>query len=806
MEGIMAKRTHRFTTEFSIIITMLIITINVCVGVVLMNRSKDAIKVLMHTTMLNISNSAADMIDGDVLEKLTAQDVGTPEYQKIYDTLKVFYDNIELEYVYCIMDNGNGNFSFSVDPAPDDPGEFGAPVVYTDALYAASKGIPSVDEVAYTDAWGRFYSAYSPVFNSNGKVAGIVATDFSADWYDSKIRMQVYLILSGTVISIILGITFFMLSSWRMKNHLNDMTLELSEVAGNVDELANELNVSSVSKNYFNTATYDIQVLGERIHMVKEGLKKYTENLHSQANSMISALSSDFYGVYCINLDKNEGVCYLTNSHLSHGHKQDEHFTYTESMLSYANTYVTEKYREDFINFLSPEAIRQKLEKEKASTYLYMINRNGQEIYEMVRLAAMNREEVCMGFSDVDEDTRRALQQTKTLSDALKSAEGANRAKTAFLSNMSHEIRTPMNAIIGLYRLALNEPDLPDTIRDYFEKIGTSAEHLLNVINEILDMSRIESGKMILRQESFSMTKLLEQINVMIGSQCENKNLEWEWHLSDSVKEFYIGDDMKLKEVLINILSNAVKFTPNGGKVLFTIDIIRHYDGKSVFVFTVKDTGIGMSSDYLPKLFDPFSLEDFSTKTKYGSTGLGMSITKNIVDMMNGDIKVESEKNVGTTFVVTLTLDDCTEYEQNDESSVKNATVADLRGRHILIAEDVEINAEIIKMILDVRGVETVIAGNGKIAVEKFASSAPGYYDAILMDIRMPEMDGLEATRAIREMDREDADTVPIIALTANAFYEDVQRSLQSGLNAHLSKPVEPESLFETLENLICSK
>ena len=806
MEGIMAKRTHRFTTEFSIIITMLIITINVCVGVVLMNRSKDAIKVLMHTTMLNISNSAADMIDGDVLEKLTAQDVGTPEYQKIYDTLKVFYDNIELEYVYCIMDNGNGNFSFSVDPAPDDPGEFGAPVVYTDALYAASKGIPSVDEVAYTDAWGRFYSAYSPVFNSNGKVAGIVATDFSADWYDSKIRMQVYLILSGTVISIILGITFFMLSSWRMKNHLNNMTLELSEVAGNVDELANELNVSSVSKNYFNTATYDIQVLGERIHMVKEGLKKYTENLHSQANSMISALSSDFYGVYCINLDKNEGVCYLTNSHLSHGHKQDEHFTYTESMLSYANTYVTEKYREDFINFMAPEAIRQKLEKEKISTYLYTINRNGQEIYEMVRLAAMNSEEVCMGFSDVDEDTRRALQQTKTLSDALKSAEGANRAKTAFLSNMSHEIRTPMNAIIGLYRLALNEPDLPDTIRDYFEKIGTSAEHLLNVINEILDMSRIESGKMILRQESFSMTKLLEQINVMIGSQCENKNLEWEWHLSDSVKEFYIGDDMKLKEVLINILSNAVKFTPDGGKVLFTIDIIRHFDGKSVFVFTVKDTGIGMSSDYLPKLFDPFSLEDFSTKTKYGSTGLGMSITKNIVDMMNGDIKVESEKNVGTTFVVTLTLDDCTEFEQDDENAVKNATVADLRGRHILIAEDVEINAEIIKMILDVRGVETVIAGNGKIAVEKFASSTPGYYDAILMDMRMPEMDGLEATRAIREMDREDAETVPIIALTANAFYEDVQRSLQSGLNAHLSKPVEPESLFETLENLICSK
>ncbi len=801
-----ARRTHRFTTEFSIIMTLLLITINVCVGVVLMNRSKEALKVLMHTNMLNISNSAADMIDGNVLEKLTAQDVGTPGYQKIYDTLKVFYDNIELEYVYCIMDDGNGNFSFSVDPAPDDPGEFGAPVVYTEALYKASLGIPSVDEVAYTDAWGRFYSAYSPVFNSNGKVAGIVATDFSADWYDSKIAMQVYLFISGIAVSIILGITFLLLTSWRMKNHLNDMTLEISELAGNVDELAKELNVGTVYKDFFNTATDDILVLGERIHRIKQGLKKYTENLHSKANTMIAALSSDFYGVYSINLDENEGVCYLSNSRLSHGHKQDEHFTYTKSMMAYANTYVTEKYRKDFINFMTPEAIRQKLEKEKISTYLYTINRNGQEIYEMVRLAAMNNHEVCMGFSDVDEDTRRALQQTKTLNDALKSAESANKAKTTFLSNMSHEIRTPMNAIIGLYRLALNERDLSDTTRDYLKKIGTSAEHLLNVINEILDMSRIESGKMILLQEAFSMTKLLEQINVMVESQCKNKNLEWEWHLSGSAKEFYIGDDMKLKEVLINILSNAVKFTPDGGKVLFTIDVIRHYESKTVFVFTIKDTGIGMSREYLPKLFDPFSLEDFSTKTKYGSTGLGMSITKNIVDMMNGDIKVESEKNVGTTFTVTLTLDDCTEYEQSDEQTVKNAAVADLRGRHILVAEDVEINAEIIKMILDVRGVETVIAENGKIAVEEFAFSTPGYYDAILMDMRMPEMDGLEATRAIREMAREDAKTVPIIALTANAFYEDVQRSLQSGLDAHLSKPVEPESLFKTLENLICGK
>ena len=398
--------------------------------------------------------------------------------------------------------------------------------------------------------------------------------------------------------------------------------------------------------------------------------------------------------------------------------------------------------------------------------------------------------------------------QDKALRDALSAAEEANKAKTVFLSNMSHEIRTPMNAIIGLDRIALNDPDLSASTRDYLQKIGTSADHLLSIINEILDMTRIESGKMVLRQESFSLPKLLEQINVIIGGQCEAKGLTWNWRLIGEADEYYVGDDTKLKEILINILWNAVKFTPEGGEVTFTVEGTRRYEGKTVFRFVIKDTGIGMSRDYLPKIFDPFSLEDYSIKTKYGSTGLGMSITKSIVEMMNGDIKVDSEKNAGTTFTVTLTLNDYekeadTKEEAQSGSLPTKSGYADLKGRRVLVAEDVEINADIIRMVLDVRGVETAIAQNGRIAVEMFAASAAGYYDAILMDMRMPEMDGLEATQVIRGMERKDAKAIPIIALTANAFDEDVQRSLQSGLNAHLSKPVELEKLFETLETLI---
>ena len=529
-------------------------------------------------------------------------------------------------------------------------------------------------------------------------------------------------------------------------------------------------------------------------------------------------------------------------------------------------------------------------------------------------------------------------EQSLALSDALHVAEDASRAKTAFLSNMSHEIRTPMNAIIGLDNIALNDPDISDKTRDYLEKIGASAEHLLQLINDILDMSRIESGRMTLKNEEFSFPELLKSINTMFSSQCQDKGLEYRCHLNSEVDDYYIGDSMKLRQVLINILGNAVKFTPEGGKVELSVERKAKYDGKTTLCFTIADTGIGISKEFLPRIFETFAQEDDSTTNIYGSSGLGLAITKNIVEMMNGSIRVESEKGKGTTFVVTATLSDSartnTESEENEihlnemtvlivdddliageharlvlekagiaseiassgaeavkmtrlrharmepynlilmdwqmpemdgveatrriraiggnESAIiiltaynwddileealdagvdsflpkplfaasvleefksawkkkstaapQGKTKAVLEGRRILLAEDVQVNAEIMIMVLQMRQMEVDHVENGKIAVEAFASHPEGYYDAILMDMRMPEMDGLEATRVIRAMEREDAREIPIIALTANAFDEDVQRSLQAGLNAHLSKPVQPEALFETLETFI---
>ena len=528
-------------------------------------------------------------------------------------------------------------------------------------------------------------------------------------------------------------------------------------------------------------------------------------------------------------------------------------------------------------------------------------------------------------------------EQSKLLREALSEAEQANKAKTAFLSSMSHEIRTPMNAIIGLDNIALNDPETPEKTKEYLRKIGASADHLLYLINDILDMSRIESGRMTLKNEEFSFSELLQAVNTMFSGQAADKGLAYHCRINSEVDDYYIGDNMKLRQVLINILGNAVKFTPTGGSVSLQVERKAQYNGKSTLCFIITDTGIGISEEYLPRIFDAFSQEDSSTTNRYGSSGLGLAITKRIVEMMNGDIRVESEKGKGSVFVVTVTLTDSGRKGTDDTDDVRPADMsvlivdddpiaceharlvlekagiasevaasgseaiekvqlrharmepynlilvdwkmpemdgvettrrirsvignesaiiiltayrwddildeavqagvdsfipkplfaaavmeefksalrrkgdlaaqrthkAELAGRRILLAEDMQINAEIISMILQSRDMEIDLAENGRIAVEKYGGHEPGYYDAVLMDMRMPEMDGLEATRRIRAMDREDARLVPIIALTANAFDEDVQRSLQAGLNAHLSKPVQPEVLFETLESLI---
>ena len=562
----------------------------------------------------------------------------------------------------------------------------------------------------------------------------------------------------------------------------------------------------------------------------RKELEKANEELleqqlrREQQDKMITALASDYRCVYHVDLDKNDAVCYRADPDDHEQTPEGVHFPYYERFSWYGEHFVAENYREDFLKFIDPVHVREALAEDPIIVFRYLAKRAGKEYYEMIRFAgvrhAENRDDhivhaVGVGLTVIDTEMRETMAKNQALSEALTAAEEASRAKTAFLSSMSHEIRTPMNAIIGLDSLALESTSVTGEVREYLEKIGDSARHLLSLINDILDMSRIESGRFILKKEEFSFGEMLEQINTMVMSQCSEKGLQYESRVIGDISDYYIGDDMKLKQVLLNILSNAIKFTDPPGNVIMTVERTKVFEDHSTFKFRIKDSGIGMDQSFIPRIFDAFTQENDSRNNKYGSTGLGMAITKNIVELMNGTISVESEKGKGTEFIVTLTLINSDHRDtsgstagpgdgnEGNESALKEKKGADLKGKRILLAEDIMINAEIMKKIVSMRGAEIDHAENGKKVVELFENSPVSYYDAILMDVRMPEMDGLEAAAAIRKLDRPDSGRIPIIALTANAFDEDVQRSLQAGMNAHLSKPVEPEHLYRTLEELI---
>jgi CheY-like chemotaxis protein len=321
-------------------------------------------------------------------------------------------------------------------------------------------------------------------------------------------------------------------------------------------------------------------------------------------------------------------------------------------------------------------------------------------------------------------------------------------------------------------------------------------------------MSRIESGKLSLKEDTFLFSNEINQVNTIISGQCNDKNLKYSYKSTGNVDGYYLGDAMKLKQVLINILGNSVKFTAEGGSIDFEIEEVSENDISKTLKFIITDTGIGISSDYLPHIYDAFSQEDTASTSKYGSTGLGMPITKKIVDMMNGQIDVESEKGKGTTFTLIIAFNKSDKEDTSSsayDSNLINSETTDeaFKGKRILIAEDVSINAEILAAILESKGMETDVAENGRIAVDLFTSHEPGYYMAVFMDMRMPEVDGLEAARLIRNSSHPDASSIPIIALTANAFDEDVQKSHDAGMNEHLSKPVEPDLIFKTLKKYL---
>ena len=429
----------------------------------------------------------------------------------------------------------------------------------------------------------------------------------------------------------------------------------------------------------------------------------------------------------------------------------------------------------------------------------FLLRQKQQQELQAEKEANLRLEQYNIQLTQANDELRRAQD---IAAEALQSAERASKAKTDFLSNMSHDIRTPMNAIIGITTLMKNELHQPERLAEHLGKLETSGRLLLGIINDILDMSRIESGKTTLNIEKMNISQQVSQLDSIIRQQASQRRQTFtvETHMQH---ENVLADPNRLNQVLMNILSNAVKYTPQGGHIRLAVDELTHTEHYAKYRFIVQDDGIGMSAAYQKTLFDPFTREEKSGTNKVQGTGLGMAITKSIVDLMGGTIRVESATGKGTRFEVVLEfpIDAEADKVQTAPALPEEAeAVSPLSGMNFLCAEDNAINAEILELLLETKGAHCTIRSNGQEIVDAFASVKPGEYDMILMDVQMPVMDGLEATRRIRSGENPLGRTIPILAMTANAFLEDMQKSRDAGMDEHLSKPVDINALEQTVK------
>lgn len=519
-----------------------------------------------------------------------------------------------------------------------------------------------------------------------------------------------------------------------------------------------------------------------------------------RTNDTIRILGNSYYGIYRVDYDKGgyeriKGTDYSRN-------RLDSRGSY-EVLLDIITEQMEPKTKSEFLKSFSLDSVKKLVKEEGLFEFGgdYRRSVDGEYGWVNVKLLfdpSLGPQEMVLCFRDVDEEKNQQLQHMQLLEDALSSAKESEESQRQFFANMSHDMRTPLNAIIGMSDMALRPGVNGEKIRDYLAKIHHSSKQLLNLINDILEMSRLEQGRISLENNQFNMEKVLENIILpfQIQAEKEGKRFDFSCDIRNTV---VLGDENRLAQIMNNLLSNAVKFTKEKDSIF--VEVYQIKEKKNwIYQIIVKDTGIGMSEDFLPRLFIPYERELQFGEMKVAGTGLGMSIIKNIIVRMGGEITVDSVLGGGTTFILTLPFQSIEAEELTECEEKKPYT---LEKKQLLLVEDYELNMEIATDILEMEGAVVTQAWNGEEALSTFESSEPFFFDAILMDMQMPKMDGCEAAKAIRKLKRPDSRQIPILAVTANAFAEDIARTKKAGMDAHISKPIDADILCRTLGELI---
>lgn len=543
-----------------------------------------------------------------------------------------------------------------------------------------------------------------------------------------------------------------------------------------------------------------------------ERIKESTSFAEAMELNIINALCKEYDSVFLTDRKTRRAVPIRLSDRFKEriGENTAPNIMIDELIRMYAENLVHPEDRASFLAVSRFDYVMAEIQSKGVLKYRYRTVYNGEVEYFQYKVVGLgdgpDYDSIVIGFSNITKEASKEAEMKEKLTKALQDAQQASIAKSTFLFNMSHDIRTPMNAILGFTKLAKRNAEDSRKVTDYMSKLEIAGEHLLGLINDVLDMSKIESGKIILEPVRVDLITLAGNVRNMVEEEMKKRNLSFSVDVSDVTDSIVLCDELRMNQVILNLLGNAMKFTPEGGSVSVVIEQgMFQPDGKCVYRFLVKDTGIGMSKEFQKHAFDAFEMARSSTISHKQGTGLGLAISKGIMEIAGGTIEIESEEGEGSTFTISVPLYVLPEEESEYVAETRRKE-RDFTGKVLLLVEDNEMNRELAEELLTDEGFVVETAEDGTVAVDLLKYSVTrgkSRYDAVLMDIQMPIMDGYEATAKIREFDDPAIADIPIIAMTANAFDEDRKHALEAGMNAHVSKPINMEKLLDTLADLL---